>query len=97
MNKHLFNDGLTHDTARNKVFFRHHKLRHPWVSAATDTLYIYYIYIIKRHKCQCPMQTGVSSVTGQNHLLSSVTAFPILGTTDRRALSSVLSLHLATL
>jgi len=94
MNRHPFDDTATHDTSFKKVFFRHSPYSR---TAASYALSIIYIYCHKSHKCQYATRTGLSSVTVQNCLLSSVTTFPILGTADRCSLFSVLSPHLATL
>ena len=94
MNLSRSNDGMTDDSTLKKVFFG--AFRHS-ARCTVRLLYIIYIYCHKCHKCHWPVRTGLSSVTVSNCFLSSVTTFPILGTTDRRSLSSVLSHHLATL
>jgi len=72
MSRPRFNDRVTHDTMFKKVFFQ------PCTALCAVTappLSIIYYYCHKCHKCHCPLFAGVSSVTVDFPLLSSVTGF----------------------
>jgi len=63
-------------------------------------LSLYILFIFRCHNMSLRQQAlleGLSCVTLKKQPLSSVTAFPILGTADRSSLSSVPSPHLVTL
>jgi hypothetical protein len=91
-------DNMTCDITLKKVFYR------PVAPCARHgrllflSLYIYIIYIYNNMSLrQKALLEGLSCVTLKKQPLSSVTAFPILGTAVLSPLSSVLSHHLPTL
>jgi hypothetical protein len=86
-----FSDRVTDDTTLKKVFLGS-VLYFARSCARLLSLFIL-LFIYKCHRCHKwyrPLFAGLPSMTVSNCFLSSVTVFPVLGTADRRPLSSVL-------